>query len=293
MKHVFIINPAAGNGRTLKLIPKINEYFKTTDMEYCVEVTKYPGHATEIAAQYASGEVCRIYSVGGDGTLNEVLNGIVGSKCSLAVIPSGSGNDFIRSITDKKDFENILKETIQGEEHEIDLAKINDRYYLNLSSVGFDALVVHNTIKFKKVPFMTGSLAYILGILITIIGYSNSNLKIVIDGKPIEKKFLLVSVANGKYCGGGMLASPHACVDDGLLDICLVGEMKRLKVFKLFPKYITGEHGQIKGVSFERGRKVEIECAHKVAINIDGEISVGNRAIFEIIPKGIKIVVPV
>lgn len=292
MKHVFIINPVAGKGKTLNLIPEIREYFQIAGIECIIEVTKRPGHATEIAAQYASEEDCRIYSVGGDGTLNEVLNGMAGSKCTLAVIPSGSGNDFIRSITIKKDFSNILKETIQGTEHEIDLARVNGRYYINLSAMGFDALVVYNTQKFKKMPFVTGSLAYVLGILDTIIGYQNNNLKIVIDGKTIEKKSLLISVANGKYCGGGMLASPYASVDDGLLDICLVGEMSRLEVFKLFPKFMKGEHGQIKGVSFERGSKVEIECAKQVVLHIDGEVSLVNRAEFEIIPKGIKIIVP-
>lgn len=292
MKHIFIVNPAAGKGRTLKFIPEIREYFDAEGMEYTIEVTEYPGHATEIAARYASKESCRIYSVGGDGTLNEVLNGMAGGKCTLAVIPSGSGNDFIRSITDKKDFSSILKETVHGSERTIDLAKVNGRYYLNISSMGFDALVVYNMLKFKKVPLVTGSVAYILGILSTIIGYSNNDLKVTIDGNSTKMKSLLVAVANGKYCGGGMLASPHSRIDDGLLDICLIGEKNRITVFKLFPKYMKGTHGEIEGVSFVRGKKVEIESSRQIAMHVDGEVSLVSRAEFEIIPGGIKIITP-
>lgn len=292
MKHVFIINPAAGKGKTLRFIPEINAYFGRTGLEYCIEITSCPGHATEIAAKHAGGKEVRIYSVGGDGTLNEVLNGMAGSGSSLAVIPSGSGNDFVKSITDKKDFTNILPETVGGREVEIDLAKVNDRYYLNMSSVGFDALVVYNTIKLKKVPFVTGSLAYILGILLTIIGYANNQLDIDIDGRAFQLKSLLVNVANGKYCGGGMLASPFACLDDGLLDICLIGEKNRITVLKLFPKFMKGEHDQIENVSFERGKRVKIECTNQIAMHIDGEVALVNSAEFEIIPKGLKIIVP-
>lgn len=292
MKHIFIINPVAGKGKTMNLIPEIKKLAGAAGLDYEIEVTKCPGHATELAAKYAAQAICRIYSVGGDGTLNEVLNGMAGSDSVLAMIPSGSGNDFIKSISNKKDYDNIIKETIDGAEREIDLARVNGRYFLNISSLGFDAYVVYNTLKFKKLPFVTGSLAYVLGIFFSIIGRTSSDLKISIDDTTLKMEAMLAAVANGKYYGGGMLASPDAIIDDGLFDICLIEKKRRLAIMTLFPKFMKGQHGKIKGVSFKRGKKVTIESTRPVILNIDGEVSVISRADFEIIPKGIKIVIP-
>ncbi|HOJ12669.1 MAG TPA: diacylglycerol kinase family lipid kinase [Clostridiales bacterium] len=307
MKHLFIINPIAGKGKALEYIPKIEEYFSRMKDLFFIEVTKYPGHAIELVKQYVDKETYRVYSVGGDGTLNEVLNGMAGSDSSLAIIPAGSGNDFIKSIrnysVDKESPEkNIMKITskvsllerlVKGTESFIDIGKINNRYFINISSLGFDAEVVYKSHKIKKLPLITGLLAYVLSVFATLVSYQSNPLKIKIDGQTIEKGTLLVAVANGRYYGGGMQAAPSAELNDGFLDICLIEYAKRLRILKLFPKFIKGQHAGIKEVSFHRGKNISIISKNKVAMNVDGETNiVEGKVDFEIIPNAVRIVLP-
>lgn len=292
MKHIFIINPKAGKGKATDLIPFIYEFFRDKDEEFIIRVTEYPGHATEIAKEYSILGDNRIYSVGGDGTVNEVVNGMAGTNASLGVIPAGSGNDFIRSIANPSDIQDFTIRTINGEDKYIDLAKANDKYFINISSIGFDADVAFNADKFKKVPGITGSMAYVISIIYTVIKKRISKIKIHIDDREMELKLLLAAIANGRFYGGGMLAAPDAKIDDGLFDICLITEASRFQILGLFPKYIKGEHGQLKEVQFLRGKKVTIESNEELRLNIDGEIFSSCTIAFEMIEKGIKVIFP-
>ncbi|MCX7709545.1 MAG: diacylglycerol kinase family lipid kinase [Clostridia bacterium] len=292
MKHSFIINPAAGKGKALSYISQIEAYFSQRNEEYSILVTEGPGHATEIARMQVSRRVERIYSVGGDGTLNEVLNGMAGSQSSLGIIPSGSGNDFIKSIRNPVNLQNILSETIEGEEMHIDLGRLNDRYFVNIASMGFDAEVVHNARRFKRIPGVSGSFAYVLGIIFTAFSYRGNLLDLVIDGQRMNMNTLLVAIANGKYYGGGMMPAPEAIIDDGEFEICTIKNLNILKILSCFPKLMKGTHGEIKEVSFHTGKSVAIRCRNPVVMNIDGEILISREAVFEIIPKGVKIITP-
>jgi YegS/Rv2252/BmrU family lipid kinase len=292
MKHIFIINPAAGKGKSLELIPFIEQCFKDKAEEFTIRVTEYAGHATEIAREYSSVEKCRIYSIGGDGTVNEVVNGIAGTDSVLGVIPTGSGNDFIRSYQEKFDVKDMIVSTINGEEKSIDLAKVNDKYFINISSIGFDANVVFNADKFKKVPGVTGSMAYLISIIYTIFQKKICHVKIDIDGKKMELKLLLVAVANGRYYGGGVLPTPEARIDDGLFDICMVSDLRRIQMLSLFPKYVKGLHADLKQVSFYKGKKISIESQDELCLNIDGEILAARTINFEILENAIKVIFP-
>ncbi|MDF2984634.1 MAG: diacylglycerol kinase catalytic region [Eubacterium sp.] len=294
MKHIFIINPAAGKGKSMELIPFINDCFKAkTDDELVIEVTKYPGHATEIAKAHSGSGECRVYSIGGDGTVNEIVNGIAGTSSALGVIPTGSGNDFIRSLHSETNVKDVIAGTINGIERKIDLAKVNDKYFINISSIGFDANVVFNANLFKKKPGITGSMAYLLSIIYTVFKHKICKIRVDIDGNIIDMDALLVAVANGKFYGGGIMPAPDASLDDGLLDICLVSEVSRLKILHLFPKYIKGQHGVLKEVSFFKGREIRIQSDEDVCLNIDGEIIEAKTIDFQIIQAGIKIIMPV
>ncbi len=292
MKHVFIVNPAAGKGKALELIPVIRNYFKGKPDKYVIEVTEYPGHATTIAREYAVNDKNRIYSIGGDGTINEIVNGIAGTKAALGVIPAGSGNDFIRSIHGEYQTKEIVADTIRGQERSIDLARANGKYFINISSIGFDADVVFNAHKFKRLPCIPGSMAYLISLIYTIFKNKISEIKVTIDDEEITLKILLAAVANGRFYGGGMLPAPDATLDDGLLDICLVGEVNRLKILTLFPKYMKGEHGEIEYVSFKRAKKMKIESKDTISLNIDGEILTGKDIEFEILKGAINVIYP-
>ena len=303
MKHLFIINPAAGKGKTLDYIAGIKEYFSGKNDIYFIETTRYPGHGVELVKQYVSRDTFRVYAVGGDGTVNEVLNGIAGSDSSLAVIPAGCGNDFFKSLVkyfagknppEKQDLKDrLLEGLVNGSELTVDMGRINDRYFINIASLGFDAEVVYNSQKIKKLPLVSGLFAYIISVFATLISYKRNPLKITIDGSTMEKNTLLVAVANGKYYGGGMQPAPSAEIDDGFLDICLIEYVGRMKIMKFLPKFVKGTHADIKEVSFHRCKSLSIFSKNKVAMNVDGETGIiEGKADFEIIPGGIKIVLP-
>jgi diacylglycerol kinase (ATP) len=292
MKHLFIVNPIAGKGKALKLIPQIRDIFAGRQDEYLIEVTKKPGHATEIVREYVKNGKYRIYSVGGDGTLNEVLNGIVNSESSLAIIPYGSGNDFIKSIANSFDRDTILEKTVEGHEETVDLVRVNDRYFINIASVGFDAEVAAAAERFKKIPYFTGSLAYVASIISTVFRYKNHRLMVTIDEKQFHDRMLLTAIANGRFYGGGMIPAPQARIDDGELDICLIDALGKAKILALFPQFMKGRHGKFREVHFYKGKTIKIKSENEIALNFDGEVQKVKEAVFEIIPNGIKIVIP-
>lgn len=294
MKHLFIINPNAGKGHASKLKAIIDDCFKDRNEEYIIEVTKAPGHATQIAKAYVDSDIYRVYSVGGDGTLNEVLNGMVNSESSLATIPTGSGNDFLRTIyTGKKiKLKDMILANIRGEEKLIDVAKINERYFINISSVGLDADVVSTARKFKKLPLITGSMAYFMSIIVTILQNRRRVLEIEIDEVKFTNNMMLVAAGNGRFYGGGMKALPKADFQDGLLDICLARSMSRRRILSVFPKYMKGEHDSFEEITFRKIKKVVIRAETMFPINADGETFYAKEVKLEIVPKGIKIVIP-
>lgn len=292
MKHLFIINPAAGKGRTRELIPKINALFSNIPDVHQIEITEKPGHGSEIARRYSGEGECRIYSVGGDGTLNEVLNGMIGSRSSLAIIPCGSGNDFVRSLHMEGYYEGLLEDLVHGRECLLDAARVNDRYFINISSVGFDAEVAWNARNYKRLPGISGSLAYVLGILTAVFRYGGSELHIEVDGRRMTQKCLLSAIANGRYYGGGMLPVPHAQIDDGQLEVCLIQPVSKIKILALFPRLMKGTHVGMREVSFHSGRKITISSEEELSLNIDGEITRSKSMVFEIAPQAIRIVIP-
>lgn len=290
--HLFIVNPKAEKGKTLKILPRIKEHFKEAGNTCIIEITKYPGHATEIASHYTSLGNYRIYAVGGDGTLNEVLNGMAGSGSSLGVIPCGSGNDFIKSLHKLDKDIDILGETINGEVQLLDIGRVQDRYFLNIASAGIDAEVANNVRRFKRMPILPGAFAYLMSVIFTILKYKAGNLEISIDNRVFKMNAALLAVANGKFYGGGFMVAPEADLTDGTFDICAVSRISRLRMLVLFPKLLKGTHDEISEVSFFRGKSIKINSSRDMVINVDGELIKNSSINFEIIEKGIKFIVP-
>jgi len=295
LHHIFIINPVAGKGRSLQMIDVIKQRFEDFIDSYKIYITEKPGHATEIARAAASvGEAVRIYSVGGDGTLNEVVNGIAGfPDVELGIIPCGSGNDVARHLYPLPDPVKLIEVLPSSSSTVVDLGRINEKYFFNIASVGFDAEVTMNSRYFKKFPFVTGSMSYILGVLATLIRCRKYKLKITLDDNaPIEKELLLAIFANGSYYGGGMRAAPSAEMDDGEIDFYLVDWLPRRKILKFFPLFQRGEHQSMKEVSLSRGTKAIVESDRPFPVNIDGETSIETRITVDLLPKYIKVLIP-
>lgn len=294
MNHLFIVNPAAGKGRTLKIIPEIKSLMERHSLSYHMEITKAPKHATEIAREYINTyRNLRVYAVGGDGTLNEVLQGVAGSDASLGNVPSGTGNDFLKSFCSESDPVVILSKIIEAQPVPVDLCKMNDMYFLNIASAGFDADVVANTQYLKRLPFIKGRMAYIGGILLSLIRLNNFRATFYIDDEEVHMPSVLLSAfANGKYYGGGMKAVPSALPDDGLLDICMIEGMGRLKILLFFPRFMKGKHTGMKEVTIKRCRSFRMACPSPVNINADGELLRLKEVNIEVIEKGVNFIKP-
>lgn len=296
MKHIFVINPAAGQGKALDFIkPKIEEVCKKFSLEYELFITQKKNDGIEFVKQRAaSGEELRFYACGGDGTLYEVVNGAYGFKnVQVAVIPLGSGNDFIRLFGTKDEYL-VLENVVNGVPVEFDLIKCGDEIAINQCSMGMDAEVCAMQGTIKKFPLVTGEGAYYIGCLYALMRKFRNRFTIQIDdGETIEKDCLFCFIGNSRWYGGGFMAAPKAYPDDQLLDFVTVeSKLSRLKLATLLNKYKRGEHLDWDITDFRRGKKLVIHSEKPAAVNVDGETQYVTDATFELIEKGMVYVVP-
>lgn len=268
-KLLFIINPIAGGGKAKELLPLIEENMKLNKIDYEIVETDKPKEATSIVEQAKNNIVI---AVGGDGTVNEVAKGLIKRGYgSLGIIPGGTGNDMAKSLGLSMDPIEALETIIRGKTKQMDIGLANDRYFLNIASVGFDAEVVRNTDKIKTK--ISGRVAYILGVLVSLIKYRIKPTDIEIDGIAHHKKMLLLAVGNGQYYGGGMKIIPTAKIDDGYLHLCLVKDLSNLKALFLFPSIFKGEHLKYeKYVEIYKAKNILIKTKGEFYLNIDGDL---------------------
>jgi diacylglycerol kinase (ATP) len=275
MKHLFIVNPAAGKGQATAMAEHIRKRFEPTSLDWRIVETKQPGHATVLARDAVADQPgINVYSVGGDGTVNEIVNGLAGTDAPLGILPCGSGNDTLRTMTDVHDPLLLLEGMIDARAVRTDLGRLNDRWFLNIASVGFDAEVVDRTRKFKKMPFVPGSLAYILGVLTALVQRNLHEVTLSLDGgEPVTASLLLAAFANGRFYGGGMQPVPLASMTDGLLDCCRVSPLSRIRILGFFPLFIKGKHTHLKEVTITPFRSLRLESITTLPVNIDGELT--------------------
>lgn len=303
MKHIFVVNPAAGKGKNIpSLLASITYACEDLKVEYDIYHTHSAGDATVYVSKKCEenpDEKFRFYACGGDGTLSEVLNGAVGhDNAEIAVIPSGTGNDFVKAFRHPEYFTTIQKQ-ILGTVEKIDLLKYNDRYSLNIINVGFDSDVVVEVAKIKRNAFVPFKLAYIMGIFSVFVKPLGKKFKVTIDDKEcIEKEFMLCAMANALFYGGGFKAAPLAQLDDGYMDLCLVDRVSRLDFIRIIPKYKAGQHVDENGnsnypfVRYQKCKKVVIESETPIGVCGDGEVSPANKIVVEVVPDAIAFSIP-
>ena len=292
MKALFIVNPVAGKGKSEEIIRGFQPIIEGK-MPYFIETTKVKGEATEIVKRYTSEDDYLVFAVGGDGTVNEVVNGMAGTNSSLAILPTGSGNDFVRSIYGKYTIEELLSDLLEGKDEKVDLVKIGKRYFLNISSVGLDAEVVYNANQYKKIKFIKKDMAYVISLFKTIFGPKGTEARVIIDGKEVcDEPILLLTVANGAFYGGGIPMVPTAKINDQLLDVCLVRETRLRKIIKVLPKVFKAKHINAPEVEIYKAKEIEVEAKHGCKLNIDGEIVKAHKVKMSIVPSGIKMRIP-
>lgn len=295
MKCVFIINPVAGKGKGEEmLVDPIKKYFSANGGEYEIVVTSKAGDVLKAAKAVAqSGEKVRIFACGGEGTAFEAVNGIVGfDNVELGVLPCGSANDFLKFFERKEPFLDIA-ESVNGIAKSIDLIKANDRYCINGCSVGMDAVVADDMRLFKRLPGVSGRLAYKLAIVKTFLRRIGMKVRMKIDGEYVGEKDCLFAVcANGPYYGGGFKSCPDADPFDRKLDFTVVDTISKFKVLSFLKSYENGEHAKFDFCTLGRCESMEIEADKPFPVNLDGEIVHDIRVKFEIVKKAVKFVVP-
>ncbi|MDF2614348.1 MAG: uncharacterized protein K0S71_2134 [Clostridia bacterium] len=306
MKHLFIINPLSGKKDSKKYVSVIEEYFKDRKDEYIIEFTQYPGHAKKIAEAYSKIQDYRIYSIGGDGTLNEVLSGMAGTGSVLGVLPGGSCNDFLKSLNNAGNIniasnKNIgsnknIARTIEGEVISIDCARTKDNYFINILSVGIDADTAYEAAKITRKYKIIGMISYILGLIVLLFKTHFSpkyDIRIILDDEFItDGPIALCVCTNGKYYGGGFSPIPFTKFDDGFIDVCYVEAKSLWYILKIFPKFMKGTHLNEPGVHLRKARKVTLECKDEMKINLEGEILFAKEIEFEVLPKYIQVIRP-
>lgn len=286
MKHLFIINPAAGKyDHTYQLKEEIVPLMQKYGLDYELAVTREPRHAVEIVKQAAAGgEALRVYACGGDGTLNEVVNGAAGlSNVSVTQYPIGSGNDFIKIFGPGKEQFFELENLLHPETSAVDLIECNGRYSINICSMGFDARIGTQVGRYKRLPFINGTGAYALSAFSNFIKGIHKHYKITIDDQIFDGRFSLICICNGQWYGGMFNPVPEALPDDGLLDILLVKAVSRLTVASIIGKYAKGRYRDYPDlISHFQSRTVTVQCDKPGPINCDGELLLSDRAVFSL-----------
>lgn len=298
VQHHFLINPVAGKGKAPKLIPAITAHMTDRSLTFFIHTTTAPGDAEQyVRGVCEKGIPVRFYVCGGDGTLNEAINGAAfHPHAAVGVIPLGSGNDFVRNFDKPALFQDILAQT-EGEAVSIDLLSVNERYAINMVNIGFDCEVVMQVDRFRKYPLIRGPLAYLLAVFVVLSRKMGQSLRIRLpDGTSYFGTYLLCTAANGRFYGGGFCAAPESCVNDGLLELTLVQKIGRLCFLSVLPSYKKG--------TYLNKRQIQDKFVHKklssflissdlpTGICIDGEITFFTSAAFSLEKEAVRFIIP-
>ena len=279
MKHLFIINPAAGShDQTREYTEKIAAACQGLD--YIVAVSACPGDCTRLAREAArSGEEVRIYACGGDGTLNEVAAGAAGyENVAITAFSGGSGNDFTKLFSDPNAFRE-LDRLLDPEIASFDLIRCNGDIALNICSVGLDARIGTDVSKYKRLPLLSGFRAYAVSTVINLFKAISEHYVVEVNGEKYDSKFTFVCVCNGRFYGGGFNPIPDADPCDGKLDVLLVDKVNIFQVPGLIGKYKNGRYKELgKVVRYLQTNEITIHCDKETPINLDGELRLGNSA---------------
>lgn len=304
MKWLVIVNPNAGIGKVKKDWPRIAELLDKHGFDYHARFTEAPMQAIDIVVEQVAAGYRKIIAVGGDGTMNEVVNGIFKQKSvaatdiSLGVISVGTGNDWVRTFDIPTDYEKAIqvlkreRTLIQdaGTVSFIEGEKKSERYFINMAGLGFDGLVAQKTNADKR-EGKSNSLLYLINLASSLFSYKSCSTRVSVDGKIIKDKIFSISIGIGQYNGGGMRQAPDARPDDGLFDLTLIKDMGKLSVIANVRRLYNGTIKKHKRVESLMGKHIIIESDQPVLLETDGE-SLGHSPFeFKIVPQSVKVIV--
>jgi len=280
----FLVNPSAGKNKTRKVWRKM-----FAGKGFDVRICEQKGMLDTYTREAVNEGVNRLVVVGGDGSLNTVINALDGADVEIGVIPTGSGNDFVRTAGVRKvDPERYLG---QCNLRRIDLGNVEGRLFVNIFGSGFDADVARG----MQLSSLQGDLGYLASVLRILKVFRSPVVKIETDRESMELATMTVSVGNGRYHGGMFMLTPFANLTDGELDLCLVRKIPRLRLLVLIPTSLNGKHVEVRDVvSMHRFRRMKLTFSHPVYYHVDGEVSVAPRSEIEIsiLPEALTVVMP-
>ena len=305
MVYHFVLNPMSGKNykkaqKSVRAITdKIRSACQKRQISYRIYYTTSAGDATEYVRSMVNStqDRQRFICVGGDGTINEIVNS---APCSpnveFGVIPYGSGNDFVRNFTRPELFKDIEAQ-LDGDTVSLDLIKYNDSYCANMMNIGFDCSVVRIANKLKKMRLSTPGFSYVAGVMVALFKKFGTKMKLVFDdGEVIDSKLLLTAIGNGKFCGGGFKALPEAELDDGLIDIAIIKKVSRFTFISLVGSYKKGKYlsnkRALKYITYKRVPHFKMEFENPIPICVDGEIKGAKNIDISIIKNGFNFVIP-
>ena len=295
MKHLFIINPAAGSrNRTEEYSKVIHKICRARDLHYEIRVSTAPGECMRIAREAAeTGEELRLYACGGDGTLNEVVAGAAGHEnAAVTVFSGGSGNDFVKLFDDPKAFFDLHR-LMDADEETFDLIDCNGDIALNICSVGLDARIGTDVSRYKRLPLLHGFNAYIASTVVNVVKGIAEHYIVEVNGRRIDEEQTFVCVCNGRYYGGGFNPVPEADPTDGMLDVLLVKKVSRAQVPGIIGKYKNGRYTELPHlVKHLKTDSIRILCDKPTAINLDGELRTARTVEMKVSDKKIRFFYP-
>jgi diacylglycerol kinase (ATP) len=296
-----IVNPVAGAHSTHRKWPIISRLLKHNGLSFDFEYTEGAGHAIELARAAASDGYQCLVAVGGDGTVNEVANGILHStganKTALGIISTGTGSDFIRSVGIPRDFPSACSALTSPRRLAIDVGIVEyqskgqtiQRFFVNGAGVGFDATVVEKTERLPK--YFGGTIPYLVGLVRALFSYKNKPVVLRVGDEVEAGRVLSVMVANGGYLGGGMHVAPRAELNDGLLDVVVIGDLGKLELLKELPTVYKGTHINHPKVRMIKTRHITVTSPERMLVHADGELLGESPASFWVMPAALSLVV--
>jgi len=298
IKTVFLVNPAAENGAAGRRWPELAHEAASLGLQGETRFSERPGHLTELARE-AAADADLLVAVGGDGTVNEVVNGIAGLDVELALIPRGTGGDFVRTFGIPRKLDRAVEVALRGRTRAIDLGRgryrswageDEDSYFANIASAGMSGAIAKRTNETSKA--LGGKVSYAWATVAVFSRWRSDEVRVRVDGTERAGRMHDVIVANGRYLGGGMKMVPEAEPDDGLLDVLLIGDLTKRDLLLTMPKTYRGKHLPHPKATLLRGTTVEIDAPEPLPVELDGEQPGTTPVCFEIVPRALRLRVP-
>jgi diacylglycerol kinase (ATP) len=288
-KILFIVNPVSGLGKQKKIESRIETSLDKSKFVYNIVYTTHPGHATEISKKALGEGMEIVVAVGGDGTVNEVGQTLIGSSSALGIIPTGSGNGLARHLKIPFNFTKAINIINKGTVRKIDTATVNDKVFLSVAGIGYDAYVARKFAKAGKRGFIT----YFLTVSREYPMYRPRKYEIEIDGTMITRRALMITFANSSQFGNNTSIDPRARIDDGLIDVCIVRRIPLLILPFYLPLLFTKTFHKTHYIEIIRAKSAKIRRKKGKAIHFDGDPSrMGEKLEMKISPLSLNIIVP-